>query len=135
MFFCFSRVSAIFWVFFSFGAAMSKTGNSRSGFLYFYCRGPVCFRSVLSCVEASPTGSLALSAAKSYKIGQERVDAIEAREHEHLEWQRHHHGDEGRSEPEYGGPDDFIGGVTDLYPSVIPGLPMPPGSYWHESAM
>ena len=29
-------------------------------------------------MEASPTGSLALSAAKSYKVGQERVDAIEA---------------------------------------------------------
>ena len=31
LFVCFSRVSAIFWVFFS-GGGMSKTGNSRSGF-------------------------------------------------------------------------------------------------------
>ena len=72
-------------------------------------------------VEASPTGSLALSAAKSYKVGQERVDAIEAREHEHLDWQRHHYGDEGLSEPDFGGPDDLIGDVTDLYPGASDG--------------
>ena len=57
-------------------------------------------------VEATPTGSLALRAARSYKVGQERVGAIESREHEHVEWQRQHYGEEG--EPDFGGPDDLI---------------------------
>ena len=70
-------------------------------------------------VEASPTGSLALNAAKSYKVGQERVDAIEAREHGHVEWQRKQFGEEG--EPDFGGPDDLISGVTDLYPGASDG--------------
>ena len=67
-------------------------------------------------VEASPTGSLALRAARSYKVGQERVDTIESREHEHVEWQRQHYGEEG--EPDFGGPDDLINGATTLYPGA-----------------
>ena len=70
-------------------------------------------------VEASPTGSLALRAAKSYKAGQERVDAIEAREHEHVDWQRTKFGDAG--EPDFGGPDDLISSVTKLYPGASDG--------------
>ena len=69
--------------------------------------------------EASPTGSLALRAAKSYKVGQERVDAIEAREHEHVDWQRTQFGDAG--EPDFGGPDDLISSVTKLYPGASDG--------------
>ena len=58
-------------------------------------------------VEATPTGSLALRAARSYKVGQERVDAIESREHEHVEWQQLHSGGK-EGETDFGGPDDLI---------------------------
>ena len=58
-------------------------------------------------------------AAPLYKVGQEGADAIEAREHEHLEWQQQHYGEEG--EPDFGGADDLISGVVSLYPGTSDG--------------
>ena len=72
-------------------------------------------------VEATPTGSLALRAARCYKVGQERVDAIESREHEHVEWQQLHFGGKEEGETDFGGPDDLINGVTNLYPGASDG--------------